>query len=258
MAKWIFSILTFVLLLSCKNSDSNRLIPRKDLVPLLVDLHVTDAIAVNTTISDQFGKLDSTLLYGTVMDKHGYTKDELFTTLNYYTNKPQTLMEIYDEVFALLSASSEEAKAEYHMYSSGGTSHLWRPKKNRFEIESDTAQYPVFDSIPIDSMGTYIINLSIKLNREDESVNPVCVAYFYNPENDYPENHQYFKKIELHKSKYPRELFLIQDLNDSSLTHLRIIPVFFENSDSSFYKSMVMYDIKLSLLNAEVNETLSR
>jgi hypothetical protein len=250
MSRWIFAILLFVPLISC-NRGTNRLIPRKDLVPLLVDLHIADAIAVNSTISDQFGKLDSTLLYGTVMEDHGYTKDELFHTLNYYTNKPELLMEIYDEVFALLSARSEEAKAEYNKYASSNTRHIWRPKKNRFEIESDTAHFPVFDDILIDSTGTYILNLSIKLNKEDESENPVLEAYFYDPDKDNPDNRQYFEKVQLHKSKYARELMLVQELTEPSLTRLRVLPVVFENEDSSFYKSLDLYSLRLSRLNSE-------
>lgn len=248
MLRWIPLILAICLTLACGRRETKRLIPQKKLIPLLVDLHVTDALAVNTTISDQFGKLDSTLLYSTVLESHGYTKDQLFTTLDYYTNKPEILMEIYDEVFAMLSARSEEAKAEYNKYSSQNTRHIWRPKQHRFKIIGDTVDYPVFDSIEIDSKGTYILNLSIKINKADESVNPTLVAYFYSTENDNPETRKYFEKIELHKSKYARELMLIYELRDSTLNHMRIIPVSFENADSVFYRSMEMYSVRLSQL----------
>lgn len=253
MGRWLLSILACIIILSCNNKGATKLIPRKDLVPLLVDLHITDAIALSSTIADQFGKLDSTLLYSTVMDRYGYTKDELFYTLNYYTDKPEKLMEIYDEVFAELSAKSEEAKAEYNKYSSQNTRHVWRPKNNRFNIEGDTAKYPVFEDISIDSLGTYIINLSIKLNKQDESVNPVLVAYYYNPENDIPGNREYFEKIQLHKSKYARELMLVKELTDPELTRLRIIPVVCDNEDSTFYKSLDMYSLRLSRLKSDIN-----
>ena len=100
----ILIFLALILLFSCNRRDRNRLIPRKDLVPLLAELHVTDAIATSGTIADQFGRLDSTILYSKVMERYGYTKEELFFTLDYFTGKPEILMEIYDEVFALLSA----------------------------------------------------------------------------------------------------------------------------------------------------------
>ena len=250
----IIAILTIGLLLSCNSGNKRRLIPRKDLVPLLADLHVTDAIAVNTTIADQFGKLDSALLYSSVMDRHGYTKDQLFTTLDYYTSKPEALMKIYDEVFALLSTRSEEAKAEYNKYTSPNIRHIWRPKKHRFSVEGDTVKYPVFDSIPIDSKGTYILNLSIKLSEQDESIRPALIAYFYDPVNDSPENRQYFKKIPLNKSKYARELMLIRELNDSTLNQLKIIPVSYENTDSDFFRSMDLYSVRLSWLDPNAKQ----
>ena len=250
----IITILTIGLLLSCNRGNTRRLIPRKDLIPLLADLHVADAMAVNTAIADQFGKLDSTLLYGSVMDRHGYSKDQLFATLDYYTGKPEILMEIYDEVFALLSARSEEAKAEYNKYASPGTRFIWRPKKHRFSVEGDTVKYPVFDSIPIDSKGTYILNLSIKLGKDDESIHPAFIAYFYDPENDIPENRQYFKRILLNKSKYARELMLIRELNDSTLSQMKIIPVLYENTDSVFFRSMELYSVRLSLLDPNAKQ----
>jgi hypothetical protein len=257
MIRFLPLIIALVLLFSCKNDGSKKLIPRKELIPLLVDLHVTDAIAVSSTLSDQFGKLDSALLYGTVMDRYGYSKEELFQTLNYYTSKPEKLMEIYDEVFALLSARSEEAKAEYNKYSSQNTRHIWRPEKNRFEIRGDTIKYPVFDNISIDSLGTYIIDLSIKLNKEDESLDPVLQAYYYDPLNDAPENREYFEEIRLHKSKYARELLLIKELTNPKLTRLRIVPVSYKNEDSTFNKDLELYSLRVSQLKPDIDIKLS-
>ncbi len=247
----ILKFLVLILLFSCNQGDPNRLIPRKDLVPLLAELHITDAIATSGTISDQFGRLDSTILYSKVMERYGYSKDDLFFTLDYYTGEPEILMEIYDEVFALLSTGSEEAKAAYNKYASQNTQHIWRPKENRFEIESDTALYPVFDDILIDSTGTYVLNLSMKLRKEDESENPVLIAYFYSPNRDSLGYRQYFDTVKLHKSKYARELMLIKDISDTSLTRLRIHSVVFDNKDSAFFKSMDMYSVRLSLLKSK-------
>jgi hypothetical protein len=254
MLKWIFPILTFVLIISCDRRDKQQLIPRRDLIPLLADLHVADAISISSPIADQFGKMDSTLLYSRVMDKYGYTKEELFYTLEYYTGKPEKLMEIYDEIFALLSARSEEIKARYSQYTYTNTSLVWRSEMNRYDIQGDTAQYPVFDSIPIDSAGTFVLTLNIKLDKEDESENPVLIAYFYNPKDDTPDKRLYFDNIELHKSKYSRELMLIREVADKSLNCIRIIPVSFENKDSSFYKSMDLYNVRLSRVNTDIRK----
>lgn len=258
MRRLFSAIFTIIVIFSCNRDDRKQLIPKKDLVPLLVDLHITDAIAVSTTIADQFGKIDSALMYSTVMEDHGYSKTQLFNTLNYYTNKPETLMEIYDEVFAVLSTRSEEAKAEYNKYSAQNIRHIWRPKKNRFSTKGDTAQYPVFDSIQIDSMGTYILNLSIKLDKDDESENPVLVAYFYNSENDIPEQRVYFDKVKLNKSKYARDLMLIREIDDKTVNHLRIESVTYANQDSGFNKSMDLYGIRLSQQKPEIREIPKR
>lgn len=257
MKKSIVLSILFVLLFACSSRNRLRPIPEKDLVPLLVDLHVSDALALNSTIVDNFGALDSAILYSTVLDKHGYSKEELLFTLDFYTKTPEKLMEIYDNVFATLSRMSEEAKAEYASYSIENTTAIWKPDKPRIILKGDDLDYPGPYTIKISDTGTYVLNINIKLSKSDKSVNPKVIAYFYDPADSAEEKREYFEEINLNKSKYSREYLLLKSVSDTSLSLLKLIVPKVENSDSSFFKELTMDNLRVSKVIFEtVNDTI--
>lgn len=253
---FVLSIL-FVLLFACSSRTKLRPIPEKDLVPLLVDLHVSDALALNSAIVDNFGRMDSAILYSTALGKHGYSKEELLFTLNYFAKTPEKLMEIYDNVFATLSRMSEEAKAEYMSYSIENTTAIWKPDQPRIILKGDDVDYPGPYTIKISDTGTYVLNINIKLSNSDKSVNPKVIAYFYNPADSAEEKREYFEEINLNKSKYSREYLLLKSISDTSLRLLRLIVPNVENGDSSFYKQLTMDNLRVSKVIYETeNDTI--
>lgn len=216
-------------------------------------MHIADALAVNRTVNDQFQNLDSSLVYSSVLNKHGYTKNELVKTMEYYTTKPDKLAKIYDEVFSELSRESEKFKATRNKYSYSNTDDVWKAKNTRYRITGREAMYPKAFEFPIDSFGTYVIHVSIKMTDEDSSKNARLIAYFFSPENDVPEKRLYFKKTPIPKSKYPREYILVKKCKDSSLTHMRIIIPSYENEDSTFYKRAEISNLRVRKLKEETD-----
>ena len=214
-------------------------------------MHIADALAVNRTINDQFENLDSSMVYSSVLKKHGYTKNELVRTMEYYTTKPDKLAKIYDEVFSELSRESEKLKATRNKYSYSNTKDVWKATTSRYRITGREAIYPKAFEFPIDSLGTYVITVLIKMTEEDSSRNARLIAYFFSPENDVPEKRLYFKETSLPKSKYPREYTLVKKCKDPSLTHMRIIIPKYENEDSTFYKHTEISNLRVRKLKEE-------
>lgn len=255
MRKITLLIIAALILLTCGRDKSEKtVIPKDDLVPLLVDLHIVDAISLNATVKDFFGTLDSTLLYGEVMDKHGYRKEQLFSTFEYYTHKPNELMKIYDEVFATLSRLSEEAKAEYNRYSDANTIRVWKPDKNRITVKGRKGSYPGIYDIEIDTTGIYVLNMNIRLTEEDESKNPRVVAYFYEAGNDEPDQRLYFEEIKLYKSRYSRDIIKLQEVRDPKYNKLKIVIPQYDNTDSLFMKGLDMYNVRVSRMKPQEEE----
>jgi hypothetical protein len=245
MNKWLFVLIICVLPLSCFNKDKVRLIPKKELVPLLIDLHIADAIASNGPYGDIFDNLDSISAYSWIFNKHGYSKKELEKTFEYYSKNPKKLTEIYDEVFAELSKQSEEVKAARTKYSSFNNKCIYKAQK-AYIIEGDSSSYPPEFDFPIDGTGAYLLTANILMFPGDESKNPRITAYFYNPENNDPKNRHYFRETFIIKSNNSREYQIPENLNNPSLTYLHIIIPDQDRPDSVFYKKIQLLSFTVS------------
>jgi hypothetical protein len=248
MRNCILLICFLSVFISCSQDNKQKIIPRKDLVNLMVDMHIADAIALNYNINEQFGGLDSALLYNTVLNSYGYTKEQFVYTLNYYTKEPEKLTKIYDEVFTILSRRSEETKALYSSYSVALTRNIWKPKQSRFIARGDTAHYPSMFDFAVDTIGDFVIISEIKITTKDSSIRPRIVAYFYNPKDDIPKNRVYFDETELHKSAYKREYSISKECTDPELSRIRLIIPMHDTGDSLFYKDFEMYNLRVSLV----------
>jgi hypothetical protein len=251
MRKWFLYVSFCILIFSCSESAQKKIIPRKDLIPLLVDMHLSDAMAMNYNINEQFGGLDSSLLYNSVLNSYGYTKENFVQTIEYYSREPEKLIKIYDEVFSILSKRSEETKTLYDSYSIRKTKNIWKPKQAHFRIYGDTAHYqPMFD-FAIDTIGTYVLSVEIKITEKDQSVNPRLVAYFYNAENDKPEKRINFEETSVLKSSFKREYTLVKECPDFSYNRIRLIVPMYDNKEETFFKDMEISNLRVSLMKPE-------
>jgi hypothetical protein len=248
MRNWFVYVCFLMVFISCTNQKHQKIIPRKDLISLMVDLHIADAMALNYIINEQFGGLDSTLLYNAVLEAHGYTKGQFVNTIKYYTQEPEKLIKIYDEVFTILSKQSEETKALYSSYSDAQTKSIWRSKQSRYSIKGDTVHYPVMFDFAVDTVGKFVLDAEIKITPKDKSVNPRILAYFYNPKDDIPKNRVYFDDARLLKCNNKREYTLTKECLNPDLTRMRLVIPMHDNADSMFYKEFEMDNLRVSLV----------
>ncbi len=101
MKKYIVVLLGICLLLAC-NNQKKVLIPKNDLVNILVELNLANSIGNDYFVKGKFPDLDSAVLYKSVFDKYGYSKARFDTTIAYYTRHPEDFDKIYDRVIANL------------------------------------------------------------------------------------------------------------------------------------------------------------
>ncbi len=248
MRRWFFYFFAATLFICCSKHEQNKIIPRKDLIPLLVDLHISDAMATNYNINEAFGGLDSAILYSTVLKSYGYTKDDFIKTIEYYTKEPEKLIKIYDEVFSILSNRSEDAKKMYDSYSVKNTKSIWKSKQTHYRIIGDTAHYPSMFEVAVDTVGIFVLHVEIRVTEKDKSINPRIVAYFYNLKNDVPEKRVYFEEVKLLKSSYKREYTLTQECSNPDLNRLRLLIPTYDNTTNDFYKDMEISNLRVSLV----------
>ena len=102
--------LAISLLFSC-TAKRNYIIPEKKLVPVLVDIHLADGMAMVVPYSSSKLKLDSTELYNAVFAKHHITRVMFDSTMVFYLRKPDKLKEIYSKVNTILSKMESDLES---------------------------------------------------------------------------------------------------------------------------------------------------
>jgi len=100
----IFFIL--MVLLSCNNSSSKiptDVISRDSMISIIADLHLADAILLNTNVQSKISNISSNYIYKKVLDKYKITKQRFDYSINYYAENPSLLDSLYYKVIERLS-----------------------------------------------------------------------------------------------------------------------------------------------------------
>jgi hypothetical protein len=116
------TILLFILIWvtqSCNyESENNKdVIPKDTMVMLISDIHIADATLNVIMNTEKFKEVDD--YYTSVLSKYNVSRSRFDTSLAYYSSKPETFEQIYEDVMLLLSqkeggilATPSESKTE--------------------------------------------------------------------------------------------------------------------------------------------------
>jgi hypothetical protein len=203
-----------------KNDPDNKLIPVKELVPLLSDLYVSDGVLAFPPVKTGFSKKDSISNYIDVITSHGFTKKRVDYTLHYYfVNNPEKLKTIYDQVLANLSSmqsnleslSPPEDKQEFN---------LWNLSTSFFVPEEGIHNSCRFN-IAIRDTGYYLLSFDAILYNDDKSLNPRVTVWFWGSDETEEGKSVYWDQTELIRDGIRHNYILKARLTDTSLTHIR-------------------------------------
>ncbi|NQU80830.1 MAG: DUF4296 domain-containing protein [Bacteroidetes bacterium] len=104
--------LLFLFLYSCTQPEQkfhkSELIPAKDLVPVLYDLHLADGLLSLSEVRNDYNDMDSLGQYVSILESYGYSLKQLNNTIEYYSSDPETLDKIYEKVITQLAATAVE------------------------------------------------------------------------------------------------------------------------------------------------------
>jgi hypothetical protein len=114
MKKFVAIIFICLVVISCnftkKKKPTYKIIPEKELVKLLVDYHLAEAMSNSSSFREKFRKVKVISLTDSVIIQHGYTHVDLDSTISYYSGNPTEFSIIYEKVITELSRM--EAKVE--------------------------------------------------------------------------------------------------------------------------------------------------
>jgi len=182
--------------------EKQDLIPEKELVSLLVDIHIADGLLTLPKISAWTTSLDSITSYYHVIENHGYTKDAMDRTMRYYfIKKPKKLNEIYDQVLGILSEMESRVEKE-SVLEIARISNLWRGK-DFYSLPDIPGNDSTTFAFTVDAPGTYLLSFSITLFPDDQSLNPRANVYLCSPDSIQTGKRRYIKSAEFIKDGLP-------------------------------------------------------
>jgi len=250
MTRFAFLILIMISLItaSCtgqkKKSDAENLIPEKELILILEDIHLTDGLLSLPKIYSRFSSLDSIEAYYKVIEKHGYTKENLDKTLKYYfINDPKKLNKIYDQVLSILSEM--ESRIENETYAEKiRDSNLW-PGNDFFSLPVRSGNdSSIFDKT-LAQPGIYTLSFTVTLFPDDQSINPRAIAYSCSPDSILTGKRSYEKTLDFIKDGRPHTYKLVFNLRESKVNHIKGWLFDFENKPFGLEKHIKIENISL-------------
>jgi len=207
--------------------DKKNLIPEKELVPLLVDIYLADGLLSNTKIKVRFSSLDSIATYYQVIEKHGFTKEMMDKTMQYYFVKDaKKLNKIYDQVLGILSEMEVRVQKDYRTEQIH-ISNIW-PGKDFYAIPSITGNDSTKFDLSAAKPGTYTLSFTSILYPDDQTVNPRASIYLVARDSLETGKRKYFKSVEYLKDGRPHTYNIVMVVQHDN-THLRGFLIDFHN-----------------------------
>ena len=251
MTRFGYLILIFFSLIvgSCSGRktklDKKNLIPEKELISLLTDIHIADGLLSLPKINAWASSLDSISTYYQVIEKHGYTKEIMDKTMKYYfLNDPKKLNKIYDQVLGILSEMESHVEKESNAVLARIT-NKW-PGKEFYSIPSLSGNDSTQFDITISSGGTYSLSFSFTLFPDDQSANPRPSVYSCYPDSVDSGKRNYIKSINYIKDGRPHTYKLFFTLPTNQVHHLRGWLFDFDNLPNGIEKHFKIDNISLT------------
>lgn len=158
MGKWTFILIIALLGASCNsilNSKPSGTLSQKQMVDVLVDIHLTEATL--KIADDSLTRLHDTtqirIRFAQVFEKHDIDPDDFNTSLTYYLKHIEDLDKIYVEVINRLTEleATLQPKPEQNMnklVSGRNRNNIWFKSMNKVEAPTqiqylDPVRYPV-------------------------------------------------------------------------------------------------------------------
>jgi len=195
-----------LLIVSCTSRNTKlergNLIPEKELIELLTDIHISDGLLTIPGINAEYSILDSITTYYHVIEKHGYTKEIMDQTMKYYFIKnPEKLNKIYDVVLGKLSEMESHAE-KGSLIEQARLSNLWK-EKDFYALPSENNNDSTEIDFTFSARGIYLLSFTTTVYPDDQSVNPRFTIYSVPPDSIKTGKKTYFKTVEYLKDGKP-------------------------------------------------------
>ncbi len=251
MIRNILFIVAFLSLLtaSCsgrKNkAEHKNIIPEKDFISILTDLHIADGLLSLPEIRYLFSKHDSIMTYIEILDKYGYNKELMDKTMRFYfIKRPKKLLRIYDKVIGRLSEVESGLEKEMPFVFVPKEINLWQGYDSYYSFSyTDTAWFEV----PIELPGYYTLRFTITVFPDDQTFNPRTGIYFSHPDSISTARRDYLPQIAFIKDGRRHTYSIIRLISGSPLPSLNGWFIDFEDQSPDLHRHYRIDKISLKL-----------
>lgn len=192
----IIILISVVMLLSCSGKeekpDRSGLIPEKQLIPILTEIHIADGLLLNPRIKNWLITVDSISTYHYIIEKHGYTKELFDETMYYYfVRKPKKLIRIYDMILGKLSEMESLLEKEVKL-AREHASNIWPGERNYYFPDPSGTESVGFE-LSLAGRYIYTLTFTVTIFPDDQSVNPRASAFISDADSILTGRRNYFE-----------------------------------------------------------------
>ena len=157
-----------ILLVSCKNN----IIPKKDFILILTDIHLSKSYFSSEGI--YHARWKDTIPYNQhIVERHGYKWAQFDSTMSWYCSRPRKLRDVYETVMVNLNELDRMVSEELDP-----PSELWTAAR---EFHLPFGEKP--DSVPanvlLKGVGSYVVRAKIRVYPHDGSIDPRIALYLW-------------------------------------------------------------------------------
>lgn len=199
--------------------DKKDLISQSDMIVILTDIYLTDGLLNLSDIQMKHASKDSVITYMEVIGNHGYTREQLDKSLQYYfINKPKKLQTIYEQVLRRLTELQSEVQARTERLPE--VVNLW-PGRFTYSLPQDGITDMIsFEHLLADT-GLYTLSLGAVVFEDDQSLNPRITVWFWKPDTTETGTLSYWQEIPLPKDGVLRQYTISATVPDTSYVSIR-------------------------------------
>jgi hypothetical protein len=248
--------LAFVLILSsCSHSKSGR-IPDNQLVKILADIHLADAISFSNKYREKFRTNDSVSYFEQVLAKYNVTRTQFDSTISWYSGNPDKYSLLYDKVLDRLNHMSAAANKKWQADSvTTQAGNLWN-KKRDWILPEDGATENISFAIKVEKKGFYQLSARIKIAPADQSLRPYLLAYTTRGRMQNPDVTDSTAMVKLDKSGNFRLYSVSVYLDKDTVTYIKGIILGSEPKPGNWVKNAEVRDIRLMHLNSDETQKI--
>ncbi len=162
----IFSVL-FLIAFSCSKKKEKDVIPEKEMINILIDIHIADAILNKLSLFDRkLSEPESLSYYNQVFKKHKITREQFYRSFKYYMNDLDRFVQMYKVVKDSLSRRLNYYDS-LEMLSLKGYDVWTLKRKYLVKGEVNHINFRINDPEP----GVYLLSANIYIYPDDLSYN---------------------------------------------------------------------------------------